>query len=44
LGYKQGYSLPKPTLPNPVNIIMVQASKVIKPIITQKLGQKSGLK
>jgi len=28
LGYKQGYSLPVPKLPNPVNIIMVHASKV----------------
>ena len=29
LGMKQGYSLPIPKLPNPVNIIMVHASKVI---------------
>lgn len=28
LGYKQGYSLPRPKLPNPVNIIMIYASKV----------------
>lgn len=28
LGYKVGYALPKPKLPNPVNIVMVNASKV----------------
>ncbi|PFX18361.1 putative lysosomal cobalamin transporter [Stylophora pistillata] len=28
LGYKFGYALPKPQLPNPINIIMVYAQKV----------------
>lgn len=28
LGYKYGYALPKPELPNPINIIMVQAQEV----------------
>lgn len=28
LGYKYGYALPKPQLPNPINIVMVYAQKV----------------
>ena len=28
LGYKFGYALPKPQLPNPINIVMVHAQKV----------------
>lgn len=28
LGYKYGYALPKPQLPNPINIVMVHAQKV----------------
>ncbi len=28
LGYKYGFALPKPTLTNPVNVIMVYAQKV----------------
>lgn len=29
LGYKYGYALPKPQLPNPINIVMVYAQKVM---------------
>lgn len=29
LGYKYGYALPKSKLPNPINIVMVYAQKVM---------------
>ena len=34
LGYKYGYALPKPQLPNPINIVMVYAQKVLFSFIT----------
>ena len=34
LGYKYGYALPKPQLPNPINIVMVYAQKVMFSMIS----------
>ena len=37
LGYKAGYALSKPQLPNPINIIMVYAQKVTLLILSLRL-------
>lgn len=34
LGYKYGYALPKPQLPNPINIVMVYTQKVMFSMIS----------